>query len=293
MDSAQSSVFTTLRAKVRSSFLNKVAFSGAIILVYVIAVLAFRGLVGQSIAVLALIPVSVIGAVWGGVGGIIAGVLWFPFTIALLFGLGETFTGDEFVRSVPVTIVAVFVGGVIGKISYLDEQLLRTTKKASENEAFYQVLVNASPYGVIVVDEKQNIIFISPRAAELFALARHGRDINRNFMDFVGEDYKGKIKADFDVAVSGEVVAGASYLLVNDQGRSLVANVHIAQTITNEKVPGAFVVFVQDKTKDSEREVKLTDQNQQLDKLNKLMVGRELRIAELKRELNEARLKQS
>jgi PAS domain S-box-containing protein len=264
-----------------------------VVLVYIIAVLAFRGLVGQSIAVLALIPVSVIGAVWGGIGGIIAGVLWFPFTIALLFGLGETFTGDEFVRSIPVTIVAMFVGGVIGKISYLDELLLGATKKASENEAFYQVLVNASPEGVVVVDEKQNIVFMSPRAAELFALVKHGRDINRNFMDFVSEDYKGKIKADFDVAAAGEIVVGASYQLVNDQGRSLVADVHIAQTITNDKVPGAFVVFVDDKTKDSEREVKLTDQNQQLDKLNKLMVGRELRIAELKRELNEARLKQS
>jgi PAS domain S-box-containing protein len=153
--------------------------------------------------------------------------------------------------------------------------------------------VNASPEGVVVVDEKQNIVFMSPRAAELFALVKHGRDINRNFMDFVCEDYKGKIKADFDVAAAGEIVVGASYQLVNDQGRSLVADVHIAQTITNDKVPGAFVVFVDDKTKDSEREVKLTDQNQQLDKLNKLMVGRELRIAELKRELNEARLKQS
>lgn len=156
-------------------------------------------------------------------------------------------------------------------------------KVAAEREEFLQQIVNNSTNLFYIHDDKDTLLYISPQSQHYFGL--DPESAKTKWTDFVTDNpinkkgieitklalKTGKVQPEYELELKGK--KDTIWVLVNEK-----------PIVKNGKVTG-LVGSLTDITKRKLAEQALNQRAAELERLNKLMIGRELRMVELKKEL--------
>ena len=168
-------------------------------------------------------------------------------------------------------------------------------KKAEEElkeseEKLRSLFESASDY-FIYLDQKGNFLDVNTRALELIG-KRKGEVIGKNFAElgiFPEEDLPSIIKSFRKGLAEG---AHTSMQHIRSRGGQLVAVESSTSSVRGKKGVAGVMIVSRDITERIRMEDELKKQIELLEKANRLMIGRELRMVELKRRLRELEARQ-
>jgi len=156
---------------------------------YLLAFIPLYRVVGQTVATLAMLPVSVIGWLFGMRAGLLAGLLVFPLNMLLVSLV--TGTGWDMMApgSLFGSVVILLLGAVVGRVRDMGEQVKRelTERKQAEgalreSEARIRSVLNTTVDGIITIDERGVVETFNPAAERIFgyqATEVIGQNMNR------------------------------------------------------------------------------------------------------------------
>src|SRR3990172_1331619 len=167
------------------------------------------------------------------------------------------------------------------------DSLVRTISTAAERRhlimenrelrIFNENIIQSLNEGVLIEDVKGIIAFINPRIEELFGSAKE-EIIGKQFESFIAPMYIDALRTRMRSLGKGERYEAAIVTKVKDTVPVIVSAVPLFE---NEKPKGTLSVLT-DISKIKKLEGELTEKVGELEHFNKLMVGRELRMVELK-----------
>ncbi len=312
-------------SKMRQVLGNRVALALAAWVVYVLAFMLLYRLIGATTTVLVGLPVVVIGGLFGMWAGLLTGLLALPLS-ALLVTLAGGVGWDVVLRGLPGFFLLILVGAVVGRLrdlrerakwelaerqrveeelrkhrDHLEELVEERTAELASSEEFLNSVIEQSPASLWISDSEGTLIKMNLSCRELFGatdeeavgkynLFKDNLIEEQGFIPLVENVFeKGEIARftiDYDLPrVEHVKVNGATHRIL-DVIISPVKDMH-------GKVTNAIVQH-KDITERREAEEKLKQTvadlertNAELERFNRLAVGRELRMIELKRQINE------
>ncbi len=173
-------------------------------------------------------------------------------------------------------------------ISYSKQAAARLQIK--DNEEKISRIIDTVLNGIVVVDEKENIIFWNKASENLFGVGI-SEAIGRKFSELVSftniVDVEGAHKIDNFIFSGGNDMGARLFelVMINRSGQRLVIELSLSFTeLGKQKLAiGAFKDISERKKKIDE----LKKKKKELEDLNNLMIGRELKMIELKKEISD------
>ena len=156
----------------------------------------------------------------------------------------------------------------------------------AESEKTYHSLVDSS-LDALVIHDGGKIIYVNQSALKMLGTNNLQKIIGRNVMDFVHSDSKDSVKKRIETMLSGEKlsVPFTEEKFISLDGTPI--DVEVGSVAIFFKGVKAFQVIARDlrqkKNIEEERKKNLAE----LEKINKYLVGRELKMRELKKEIAE------
>jgi PAS domain S-box-containing protein len=167
----------------------------------------------------------------------------------------------------------------------LGRQISTGVEKARlSQEAFRAVAENASD-GIMIATGEGAHIYANQRAAEITGY-NIAELLKTTIKDLVHPDELGKIMERYRKRLAGEPVARQyETLIVRKDGKSVPIELTAAKTVWRGQ-PADMVIF-RDVTERKQAEEALAQRVEELERFHRLAVGRELRMIELKRQVND------
>ncbi len=92
----------------------------------------------------------------------------------------------------------------LSEISEIKEELYQTQEK-------FQALIETSPDGVVITDNKGKITYVSPAFIKLFQMSNSNQFLGKHISDFVAPLYRNKIKVDLNNILYGDYFGVTEY----------------------------------------------------------------------------------
>ncbi|MCX5696787.1 MAG: PAS domain S-box protein [Candidatus Omnitrophica bacterium] len=149
-----------------------------------------------------------------------------------------------------------------------------------ENEAYFTVILNSLPVGMVVIDSETHIIAEANPAAARMIGADKSQIVGKLCYQYICPAEKGKCP----VSGLGQNIEGSERVLLRANGdRVPILKTVISVTLKGRKyLLESFMDIADRKKTEEQQKVLLKD----LEDMNKIMVGRELKMIELKQEIN-------
>jgi len=140
---------------------------------------------------------------------------------------------------------------------------------------------------VVVLDKEGKVIFVNKKAAEVLGYKEEeilGKDW---FLDFVDEKERERVKKVHQELILGKITPNGhviNFVVTKERGKRLIS---WNNTVVFNQDKDIFATFSvgNDITEEKEKEEALRQKTEELERLNKLLVGRELKMIELKDQL--------
>jgi PAS domain S-box-containing protein len=136
---------------------------------------------------------------------------------------------------------------------------------------------------IFLTDIAGNLTYISPSAEKTF-LRKDSEALGKQINVFIKEPEKKRVAELFDTVLKKGHLEGVEMKMIRGDGTLIDMEVN-ASVIKKNGKPEGLQGVMHNITKRKEMEKKLGERNEELEKINKLMVGREMRIIELKKEV--------
>ena len=162
----------------------------------------------------------------------------------------------------------------------------RAEAALQESEARARSVLNASPDGIVILDAAGTILMASPKALDLTGLPSAGDLIGRRITDFLVPEDHPRALADLADLFQGQPRGLLEYRANQADGRTLDLEATAACIPAAADRPAQLVVIVRDVTARKQTEAQMARQMDELRRWQTVTLGREGRIAELKREVN-------
>lgn len=151
----------------------------------------------------------------------------------------------------------------------------------AQAEGKFQKYIEVSPQGIFVVNPKGEFLMVNPMACELLDYTAQEL-LQMNMTDIVLEERKERIAIEF--AAIREKGRLKNKFVFRKKG-----NIHITLLVNAVLLPsGEFLSFCDDVTEEDRIANQLREQNEQLTRMNKVMIDRELKMVELKEQLRKS-----
>lgn len=183
------------------------------VIFYTVLFLLIYNILGRGVGALAIIPVLVIGWLSGLWGGIIAGILSFPFNLLILNLLKDEGIKSFVARAggVAGTIALVLIGGVVGRMSELSKRVNRelaerkkTEEKLRDTSQTLLSLIKASPLAIVVFDAAGRVTIWNPAAEKIFGWNEH--EVLGKLLPFVELEEKDSFLKELRVVFQGKAL---------------------------------------------------------------------------------------
>jgi PAS domain S-box-containing protein len=140
---------------------------------------------------------------------------------------------------------------------------------------------------VLVLDKEGKVIFVNKKAAEVLGYKEEeilGKDW---FLDFVDEEERERVKKVHQELILGKITPNEhviNFVVTKEKRKRLIS---WNNTVVFNQDKDIFATFSvgNDITEEKEKEEALRQKTEELERLNKLLVGRELKMIELKDQL--------
>ncbi len=209
----------------------------------------------------------------------------------------QSYTPNAFTKDDLMTLqgLADHWGGALERI--------RATAALRESEARYRELILHQGEGLGIVDPQEHFTFANPAGEAIFGVPSGGL-VGRSLREFTTEAEYDRILAQTQKRCAGEKSTYEMEILLPDGETRCILVSAVPQTDASGQFMGTLGLFldITDRKRTEaellklnqeldqrvkERTAELETKNRELERLNKLFVGRELRMAELKRRLKE------
>src|SRR3989344_162027 len=260
--------------------------------VSVVLFFLFIDIVGFSILMVILLPVIVTGFLFGFWAGGIAGLLSFPL-IASVLSFANLLNWSEIFRTcIPETVVFVGVGFLIGRVTDANRKLTYEVEQKKQLEGLYKTLIDTSPDAITTTDLDGIITFTSAQTAKIHGFAHKEEIIGKNALELIAPEDREKAKLNLAKTLHQGKVENVSYLLLKKDGTTFPGQLSASLIKDPGGKPRSFVAVIKDVSQAQKLEVESKKRLAELEGLNKLMVGREVRMAELKQRLRQLESRQ-
>lgn len=155
-----------------------------------------------------------------------------------------------------------------------------------ESEEVLKDIINRSPDPIVITDLLGNIIFASKMAFDLLGYDYTEEISGKSVTAWLAPDFKMKAVENIKNVVMKTPSKDNSYKMVKKDGSIVWADINATLLFNDAGLPRAIVSFVHDVTIRKEMEETLKAKLAEVEALNETMVGRETKMAELKREVN-------
>ena len=240
---------------------------------------------GPAGVALSMIIAGLGGWFFGLWGGLVVALLTLPLNIWVLEMAGADGWGSMIPNGMPGSVAIIFLGGIVGYTRDLSVKVLAELSERKRLENLYKTLVEASPDTIVMIGLDANIIFASRQQLDLYGYRDPGELLGKNALDFFVPEERERVKANLQKTFQGENLGIIEYRLLKKDGTSFPAELSSSVVRDAQGKPTAMVTFVRNSTERKNAEAKLATYTQELERLNKLMIGRELKMAEMKKEL--------
>lgn len=162
----------------------------------------------------------------------------------------------------------------------------QATKALRESESRYRSLIEDSPDAIITLNTMGTVTSCNPAYTKMTGYSREemvGKHISR-VPAFKGQDVAEYLKI-FGQIIAGQGLKTYEFKGVNKDGTLHYGEAHIQMTREGEKITG-FQAVIRDISERRRAEEGLRKHAAELEKMNKFMVGRELDMLNLKKEVN-------
>lgn len=176
---------------------------------------------------------------------------------------------------------------VVGAMATVEDvtQKVKAENLLRESEARYRGLIEASPDSVTLTDLEGKITFTNNFGAQLYGFSSPDAMIGKNAFDFiVPKDRQRSIENAQYVLREGQI-RNVEYGAIRKDGSEFEVEINVTLLRDGRGNPEAFLGITRDISERKKTLQILQAQNEQLQRLNKVMVGRELKMIELKKEI--------
>jgi PAS domain S-box-containing protein len=157
----------------------------------------------------------------------------------------------------------------------------------NEPEAVLKEIINRSPDAIVITDLLGNIIFASRMAFDLLGYDYTEEISGKSVTAWLAPDFKMKAVENIKNVVMKTPSKDNAYKMIRKDGSTVWADINATLLFNEGGLPRAIVSFVHDVTQRKEMEETLKAKLNEVEALNETMVGRENKMAELKKEVND------
>jgi PAS domain S-box-containing protein len=167
----------------------------------------------------------------------------------------------------------------------------RRAPQCEINDKMFREIAERSFDVIFLTDLTGHLTYVSPSAEKTFL--RKDADALGNKIDaFIKEPGKHKVAELFAMVLKKGHMEGLELTIFRGDGSTLDMEVNASAIVRDGKSEGIQGVM-RDITERKQIEKKLMERNEELEKINKLMIGREIKITELKEEMKDLKEKLS
>lgn len=153
------------------------------------------------------------------------------------------------------------------------------------NDKMFRGIAERSFDVIFLTDRTGHLTYVSPSAEKIFL--RKDEDALGNKIDtFIKEPERHKVAELFSLVLKLGHMEGLELKFFRGDGSNMDMEVNASAIMVDGKPEGIQGVM-RDITDRKQMEKKLMERNEELEKINKLMIGREIKITELKEEIKE------
>lgn len=163
-------------------------------------------------------------------------------------------------------------------------ELAAIKQKLTESEEKYKLLIEASMDAILVVNSEGVILLSNKKQKSLFDSLPSDLD-KHNFLNLIHKEDVEKFKFEIKLILSGKTGSIITLRFRKKDSEFFWGDLSINQFIDSEGIT-LFICILRDITYKKQIEDELKKRVYELENINRLMVGRELKMIELKKEVN-------
>lgn len=275
--------------KFKNSLLFKILLSLASFLLYFASYPFVDRIAGPASTAFSIIPVGITAWFLGMWAGIIAGLSTFPINILLLNVVGRPGVESMVPGGIPGTVSIVLLAALIGRVRELSLKLGEEFSKREVAEKKGQEYLNIIDVIVVAIDEDGKVSLVNKKGANVLGYPQEeiiGKDW---FETFIPREVREKVRSVHSELISGrgaayryyenEIVAKGNKRILIGWHNTYLKNFRgqIASTLSSG----------QDITESKRASLELQEKTHEMEQINDLMIGRELKMEEMKKKIAE------
>lgn len=188
------------------------------------------------------------------------------------------------------SIIALFLGSAHDGRLRADAGRAALQREVLDQARYLRTIIDAAPVGIMLLDSRQDLLQVNRAGLKMLEAKAESRLLGKPMRSFTLEKDR---KAFEDLL--GRVLSGSSgesrLAIAGLKGTPLTLDVKMVPLRGSDGVIMAGLGIFSDVTRDVERESLLTSRNEELERLNRILIGRETKMVEMKKELEELRRK--
>jgi len=162
-----------------------------------------------------------------------------------------------------------------------------STKYLRENEEKFRTLFDISPDITALLDLNLNIIMLNKCAAMTFGYESAEELLGASALDFIALEDQQRAVENIPTALENGILRNVEYTLLKKDGIPFPAEVNASVIESADGKPNAILVLIRDITERKRAGRELQGKLDEVERLNKFMVGRELRMEKMRERIRE------
>jgi PAS domain S-box-containing protein len=242
----------------------------------------------DAIFVFQIIPVVMWAMLYGRPGGIAAGITVFFINFLLVKLPGADVLNVFLTRRGLLALFFVILGAIIGRLVELNDVVNKEIKDKEKAQDLYKKLLDTVPETIILYKPEGVVEFASGNSKELFGLKDEKVLFGEKALTHVAEESKKEIQAIWqDLVNDVKDLDGGVYLLQKEDGTKFWGEISASRIKDDEGKVVNIIATIRNVNEKKTNEDEFRKRSDELERLTKLMIGRENKMLELKKQLAE------